>query len=503
MNRKTFASLASGLALLVVACAGVWVFRSRTNPAAAPSSLPPTQPQSTATVLIETLPTPFPTPPPPPNLHSPLPPEIPPQSACVGPLPINIFAPLPNQAVQAGLPVPIAACAKADGLSRLEIFVDDQLHTLLAVPEANQGSFFIGRPFAEVTWTPTAVGLHTFYLAAYSADGALLHKTQPIPVLAQDGPVIVPIPTPTPLFPADAVCGSPLEARVLSPQPAPAPPLVVGRYYQILGCVRGGDQRISRVDTLINGQVLTSSYADVPAVGSPEFVIGVPWLPDAAGEYTLQLVAYAAPDNQLLVQSDPIVISVLGPPVITAASTAKPAPSVAPLPQLSQTPSEGCAVSPTYAVFSPTLGIPGGAAFPFSVSASYIASCDTMAHVVAFRLHPNENTPSCDAMAVIPDNRPFWADQQNFPAGQHSFSRRFEGDGALGVDRLLVRLQILQQGTDHLLFCAQEVYFESNSQVQSRSALPPTPTPPGWPLSATQTAAVAAAVPQPNPTAIP
>ena len=51
MNRKTFASFASGLALLALVMAGIWVFRSRANLGAAPSAQP--RQQSTVQVLIE------------------------------------------------------------------------------------------------------------------------------------------------------------------------------------------------------------------------------------------------------------------------------------------------------------------------------------------------------------------------------------------------------------------------------------------------------------------
>jgi hypothetical protein len=223
----------------------------------------------------------------------------------------------------------------------------------------------------------------------------------------------------------------------------------------IAGCVK--DDAITRVDVQIDGQYYATLPPPNPSLGEYEFRIGrafsVPWTP------TLQLVAFAA-DGTVLKTTELISVVVQELPSPYGSPIIQPVP---PAPLVMPTADANCVVTPTYTVFSPTTQlVAAGTPFVFGVSTRYNATCDTRAHVVAFRLNPNESAPTCDAMAVIPDNRPFWADMQPFMQGQQDFSRQFNTTGPLGVDHLLVRLQILDQGSDRLLFCAQEVYREGS-----------------------------------------
>ncbi len=94
--------------------------------------------------------------------------------------------------------------------------------------------------------------------------------------------------------------------------------------------------------------------------------------------------------------------------------------------------------------------------FEFGVEVTYTTSVASLAHIVAIQLHPGEAVPECQARA-LPMDRPFWADQENFPPGQHTFQRRFPYADLPDMDRLLVRLNLMGDN-DALLDCTQEVY---------------------------------------------
>jgi hypothetical protein len=242
-----------------------------------------------------------------------------------------------------------------------------------------------------------------------------------------------------------------------------------------------------------------------------QFFIGSPfnpldWFPTSLGLHSIHMVVYDAASGRVLMQSDRISFSVAEMPELVPGPVPGPTAPNTPMPPRPITPDGTCTVQPTYAIFSPTQPIPAGSAqFAFGVSASYTASCETVAHVVAFRLNPADSIPSCDVIATIPDDRPFWADQSPLPFGQHNFSRQFNLDGMLGIDRLFVRLQILQPGTNNLLFCTQQIYAEDATGVHAiqTSLVHPspqhsTPAPTALPIDI-----VPPEVPQPFPTPIP
>lgn len=136
----------------------------------------------------------------------------------------------------------------------------------------------------------------------------------------------------------------PPEITLTEPQPGTA--LNVGQSIFIVGTATG--DAISRVDVIIDGTTYATLNAPDKSKGVPSFPINVPWTPLAAGTHAIQLKAYGPPDDNLLTQSEPLVLTAQA-----AAVEATPTAEVQPTQELIPTQAPPAQPQPTAAAQQP------------------------------------------------------------------------------------------------------------------------------------------------------
>ena len=154
-------------------------------------------------------------------------------------------------------------------------------------------------------------------------------------------------------------------------------------------------------------------------------------------------------------------------------ATFAPTPTATSLLTPTPTPTQVPALVVTKMTFSPdpavTLDRKQG--FTFGAEISVTSPDAFVMHIVAFAIYPAESLSTCEEQ-IVPTDRPFWANQKDYPAGQHSFASSFPYSDLRGTDRLLMRVSILEPGDiAKVLYCTQQVYRLSSGEPE------PTPTP--------------------------
>ncbi len=131
--------------------------------------------------------------------------------------------------------------------------------------------------------------------------------------------------------------------------------LTVGQSIAIVSSVEG--EAISQVDVLINNAVYATLKAPDASKGVPNFPVNVPWTPLSAGNFIIQIRAYGPPDNQLLAQSEPLVVTAEA----LAEPTSAPPPTPETIPTAAPQPNPAAGQSPQAGADQPTPSAPADA----------------------------------------------------------------------------------------------------------------------------------------------
>ncbi|MFN3706457.1 MAG: SH3 domain-containing protein, partial [Thermoflexales bacterium] len=140
-----------------------------------------------------------------------------------------------------------------------------------------------------------------------------------------------------------SACGGASSAppKIIITAPEAGSLLTVGQSIAIVSTVEG--EAISQVDVLVNNTVYATLKAPDASRGVPNFPVNVPWTPLNAGNFVIQIRAYGPPDNQLLAQSEPLVVTAesLTEPTPLPSPTAVAIPTATPEAAAGQSPAAG------------------------------------------------------------------------------------------------------------------------------------------------------------------
>ena len=119
----------------------------------------------------------------------------------------KITSPAPNSTINVGEQVQIEGLVTGDGITKVDIVIDNTTYASLSAPDQSQGvpNFPIGGTDSPVPWTPLAAGAHALQLIVYGApDNALKAKSEPVLINAQASESVT-VPTEVPAQPTAAL----------------------------------------------------------------------------------------------------------------------------------------------------------------------------------------------------------------------------------------------------------------------------------------------------------